>query len=150
MSTDEPIRAPVSEETPLLREAGPAHEGETTEQEPVIEERATKELILILGSIWLGVFLAALGMFFDGRPSDVEGVLTESLHRYYHCRDIVGPHLLLVQFFLAPLMASNIIPNLECRLPASQRPIDRYLLSSLGPGLFQRLLRSWQFDLWSG
>jgi hypothetical protein len=62
MSTDEPIRAPVSEETPLLRDADPAHEGETNGQEAVTEERSTKELILILGSIWLGVFLAALGM----------------------------------------------------------------------------------------
>jgi hypothetical protein len=64
MSTHEPIRATVSEETPLLRDADPSHEGETTEQEPVTEERSTKELILILGSIWLGVFLAALGMTF--------------------------------------------------------------------------------------
>jgi hypothetical protein len=72
MSTDEPIRAPVSEETPLLHDADPAHEGETTEQEPVTEERSSKELILILGSIWLGVFLAALGMFFNRSLSGFE------------------------------------------------------------------------------
>ncbi|KAF3389300.1 Multidrug resistance protein fnx1 [Penicillium rolfsii] len=60
MSTDDAMQAPVSEETPLLRDADPAHAGETAEQVPVTEERSTKELILILGSIWLGVFLAAL------------------------------------------------------------------------------------------
>jgi hypothetical protein len=65
MSTDEPPRVPVSEETPLLRDAHPAQADQPNGQEPLTEERPTRELILILGSIWLGVFLAALGMSFD-------------------------------------------------------------------------------------
>lgn len=65
MSSDEPARAPVSEETPLLHDADPAHADETSGREPLTEERSTKELILILGTIWLGVFLAALGMLVD-------------------------------------------------------------------------------------
>jgi hypothetical protein len=45
---------PVSEQTPLLadRAAGPVE----------VQEPSTKRLLLVLGSIWLGVFLAALGM----------------------------------------------------------------------------------------
>lgn len=62
MSNDEPVTAPVSEETPLLRDAD-ACEVQPNGQEPLTEERPTKELILILGSIWLGVFLAALGEY---------------------------------------------------------------------------------------
>lgn len=65
MSTDEPATAPVSEETPLLRDADAAHECQPNGHEPVTEERPTKELILILGSIWVGVFLAALGTCLD-------------------------------------------------------------------------------------
>ncbi|KAJ5168588.1 uncharacterized protein N7482_004182 [Penicillium canariense] len=60
MSPDEPARVPVSEETPLLRDVSPANAGQANDQEPLAEERSTRELILILGSIWLGVFLAAL------------------------------------------------------------------------------------------
>ena len=51
--TDNTVREPASEETPLLRSDGDA---------PLPDEASTKELIWILGSIWLGVFLAALGM----------------------------------------------------------------------------------------
>ena len=61
MSSDEPATALVSEETPLLRDADAACEARPNGQEPLTEERPTKELILILGSIWVGVFLAALG-----------------------------------------------------------------------------------------
>lgn len=50
----EDVREPASEQTPLLR----APDGDT----PLPKEVSTKELIWILGSIWLGVFLAALGM----------------------------------------------------------------------------------------
>ncbi|CAG8419970.1 unnamed protein product [Penicillium salamii] len=45
-------REPASEQTPLLR----APDGDT----PLPKEVSTKELVWILGSIWLGVFLAAL------------------------------------------------------------------------------------------
>ncbi|CAI7581725.1 unnamed protein product [Penicillium bialowiezense] len=48
---DDTAREPASEETPLLRSEGDA---------PLPDEASTKELIWILGSIWLGVFLAAL------------------------------------------------------------------------------------------
>ena len=56
-------RAPVSEQTPLLGDQTP--DATVTPQEsevPVAEEPTTKELLLVLGSIWIGVFLAALGM----------------------------------------------------------------------------------------
>jgi hypothetical protein len=50
------VREPASEQTPLLR--APSENGDTS----LPKEPTTKELIWILGSIWLGVFLAALGM----------------------------------------------------------------------------------------
>lgn len=63
MSAPELDRGPVSEETPLLREINPALAGsdEAQDHELVPEERSTRELVVILGSIWVGVFLAALG-----------------------------------------------------------------------------------------
>ncbi|KAJ5173318.1 hypothetical protein N7492_005911 [Penicillium capsulatum] len=61
MSSDETGRALASEETPLLRD-GPAPSTGGQSQAPVPEEISTQKLLVILGSIWLGVFLAALGM----------------------------------------------------------------------------------------
>ncbi|KAJ6160724.1 hypothetical protein N7470_004120 [Penicillium chermesinum] len=46
----------ATEQTPLLRDADPTARPDA--QEP--EEASTKELIFVLSSIWLGVFLAAL------------------------------------------------------------------------------------------
>lgn len=45
---------PVSEQTPLLAD----------QPQPVLEdaEPSTKRLLLVLCSVWVGVFLAALGM----------------------------------------------------------------------------------------
>lgn len=60
MSVDDTAREPASEQTPLLRNAPDANENTPLPQEP-----STNELIWILGSIWLGVFLAALGMESD-------------------------------------------------------------------------------------
>ncbi|KAJ5669805.1 hypothetical protein N7462_010875 [Penicillium macrosclerotiorum] len=65
MSIDESTRIPSTEETPLLRETDPASSSQPEGQGPVPEEPSTKELIVILSSIWLGVFLAALGRFLN-------------------------------------------------------------------------------------
>lgn len=65
MSTDGGERPRATEQTPLLREIEPVpvdQEEEQTERAPPEYEVSAKELIVILGSIWLGVFLAALGM----------------------------------------------------------------------------------------
>lgn len=69
MTSDEPIGTSATERTPLLGDSHPADHGlsaepgpDTEEQPPLTKEASTKELILVLGSIWLGVFLAALGM----------------------------------------------------------------------------------------
>ncbi|KAJ5899374.1 hypothetical protein N7495_004118 [Penicillium taxi] len=56
---DSDPRTIATEQTPLLRDADPAS-SPAENQEPLAEEATTKELLLILGSIWLGVFLAAL------------------------------------------------------------------------------------------
>jgi len=64
--------ASPTERTPLLRDGRPAQPGgeeaaAAREAEgsdvPLAKEPSAKELVLILGSIWLGVFLAALGMY---------------------------------------------------------------------------------------
>ncbi|KAI9925211.1 hypothetical protein ASPWEDRAFT_164322 [Aspergillus wentii DTO 134E9] len=67
MPSDEPTtveaaeaaRVPVTEQTPLLGETAQPDESEEPEV-PLAKEPSTKELLLVLGSIWLGVFLAAL------------------------------------------------------------------------------------------
>jgi hypothetical protein len=62
------VREPASEQTPLLRDASESNAQDT----PLSDEPSTKELIWILGSIWLGVFLAALGMSFNCLIFDLE------------------------------------------------------------------------------
>ncbi|EYE92134.1 putative MFS multidrug transporter [Aspergillus ruber CBS 135680] len=56
---------PATEQTPLLREetqqyAPPGTAATQDSEVPLAQEPSTKELVLILGSIWVGVFLAAL------------------------------------------------------------------------------------------
>lgn len=64
-SHDQP--GPTTEQTPLLRDETLQHAvadaaGTQESQVPSIQESSTKELVLVLGSIWVGVFLAALGI----------------------------------------------------------------------------------------
>lgn len=61
MSTNESEALRATEQTPLLRGVDPAHSDQEDGQEPAAEEVSTRELIITLGSIWVGVFLAALG-----------------------------------------------------------------------------------------
>jgi hypothetical protein len=136
MSTADAERARATEQTPLLRDADPASAGRDG-QEP--DEISTKELVITLGSVWLGIFLAALGM--SKRPELMERSLTKAHRRFNDCRDTVSTHLLLLQLLLASIMAGNFLPHFECRLSASQWSIDRYILASLGFGVFQCLLR---------
>ncbi|KAJ5613036.1 hypothetical protein N7510_006230 [Penicillium lagena] len=61
MSDDEtPARA--TEQTPLLREDAAADQAQQQNNAPVPlrKEASTRELVVILGTIWIGVFLAAL------------------------------------------------------------------------------------------
>lgn len=63
-SASDTVRAPATERTALLGDARSTASSDDSEapDDPVLKEASTRELILILGSIWLGVFLAALGM----------------------------------------------------------------------------------------
>jgi hypothetical protein len=83
-------RQPASEQTPLLRDASESNAQDT----PLSDEPNTKELIWILGSIWLGVFLAALGK--SGLRLIVGRKLIELNRRYNNCRYAVRAHLVLI------------------------------------------------------
>ena len=66
MSSHDQPRNPTTEQTPLLRDESLQHAvadaaGSQESQVPAVQESSTRELILVLGSIWVGVFLAALG-----------------------------------------------------------------------------------------
>lgn len=54
----------MSEQTPLLGDRSPNEQAvpSVDSEVPLADEPSSKELILVLGSIWVGVFLAALGM----------------------------------------------------------------------------------------
>lgn len=58
-------RRPASEETPLLddetQHATGYPEQNPEHGEPVIKEASMKDVMVIMSSIWLGVFFAALG-----------------------------------------------------------------------------------------
>lgn len=71
----------------------------------------------------------------------MESSLTKAHRRFNNCRDTVSTHLLLLQLLLASIVAGNFLPHFERRLSASQWSIDRYILASLGVGVFQCLLR---------
>lgn len=53
----------LSEQTPLLREEPASIKPGDRQEQVQIEEPSTRELLVILCSIWMGVFLAALGMY---------------------------------------------------------------------------------------
>lgn len=54
-----PSRDATTEHTPLLPERA---QQDAPTAPPDDQEPSTKELILVLGSVWVGVFLAALGI----------------------------------------------------------------------------------------
>ena len=63
--TSPPREHSVSEQTPLLGEQPVSVRPSEESPVPLVKDPTTKELILVLGSIWVGVFLAALGMIFN-------------------------------------------------------------------------------------
>lgn len=120
MSVGDIAREPASEQTPLLRDSP---DGDANENTPLPQEPSTKELIWILGSIWLGVFLAALGMY-SNTLSGNKITNFSFHHRYNDCRHTLRPHLFILQLILAAFVASHFVSDLQCCLPASQWPID--------------------------
>lgn len=98
---------PASEQTPLLaNQPQPAEE-----QEP-----STKRLLVIVFSMWLGVFLAALGM--DYFPH-LEHRHKLTMYRYDHCSYFIGPNLVLVQLSVPALLASNGLLDFQRSLSAA-------------------------------
>lgn len=65
-SEEDSARPAADEQTPLLREQSGANgnavgQADSSEDQPVEEEPSTAKLAIILGSCWVGVFLAAMG-----------------------------------------------------------------------------------------
>jgi hypothetical protein len=62
----EEVNATSDEQQPLLRDSSQADNGtierQSADDDAVEEEPSTLRLILVLGTVWVGVFLAALGM----------------------------------------------------------------------------------------
>ena len=94
MSDDE-TSTHATEQTPLLRDA-PADDQDQPQnhaQVPLRKEATTKEMIVILGAIWMGVFLAALGtrrslpnpLPFTERPWPKAFYLVHRAHRTDSC-----------------------------------------------------------------
>ncbi|KAJ5662166.1 uncharacterized protein N7477_009782 [Penicillium maclennaniae] len=104
MSTADAERARATEQTPLLREADPATGGPNG-QEP--DEISTKELVITLGSIWLGVFLAAL-------DSTIVATLSAPISSSFNSFSL-----------LSWLATSYLISNAACQ-PLSGRLTDIY------------------------
>lgn len=124
MSTGDPERSRATEQTPLLREVEPVpvdQEEEQTERAPPDYEVSVKELSVILGSIWLGVFLAALGSLHYSALCEFTG---SRRCRFNHCCDTLSTDLVFIQLFLSTLLAGSLLFNLKCRVPTIEWPID--------------------------
>lgn len=61
-STDGAV-PPVSEQTPLLGDQHAPEQGNEEHGGEPVEEPSMREIVVIMSSIWLGVFLAALGVY---------------------------------------------------------------------------------------
>lgn len=74
---------PATEQTPLLPEeisqaAARVPEEAQDSNAQLAQEPSTKELILVLGSVWVGVFLAALGIDFP-KPTRINTINTRMM-----------------------------------------------------------------------
>ncbi|KAJ5290896.1 hypothetical protein N7478_000147 [Penicillium angulare] len=110
MSTDENGNtiARATEQTPLLQDPNPATSGSTEEQDSAADgEPSTKELIIVLSSIWLGVFLAAL-------DSTIVATLSAPISSSFNSFSL-----------LSWLATSYLISNAACQ-PLSGRLTDIY------------------------
>lgn len=117
-----PHAMPVTEQTPLLREdtqqhAPPGTAATQDSEFPLAQEPSTRELILILGSIWVGVFLAALGMIAGLTFCGLSALLIPvMICRYYNCCDSDSPDILVLSFSIAALVAGNCVSDFQCRI----------------------------------
>lgn len=105
----------MSEQTPLLQaHHEPSSEESQEHEEGVLKEPNMRELVVIMSSIWLGVFLAALGTS-SSKPVSLE----TNPGRHNNRRYPNSSHLLVLQLLLSPLLAGHVIFNLKCRLPTA-------------------------------
>ncbi|KAG2414340.1 hypothetical protein HFD88_003531 [Aspergillus terreus] len=108
MSSDRtslPREHSVSEQTPLLGEQPVSVRPSEESPVPLVKEPTTKELILVLGSIWVGVFLAAL-------DTTIVATLTGPISSSFHSLSL-----------LSWLATSYLISNAACQ-PLSGRLTD--------------------------
>lgn len=133
-----------SELTPLLQEVPPepieADRGIEQQQDApediLIDEPSKRKLAAIMASIWLGVFLGALGSFV---PTNLGVAILTSTRRNHHSHPL-NTYIKLVQFLYAPLMARIRLLHCQCSSTANIWSIDGYLRSPRGAHILQYLL----------
>lgn len=151
--------AATTESTPLLREVHhdpiddgaveqqrAAQDAEVAQEETMIAQEATgKKLVVILASVYLGVFLGALGIH-----TQVDLVLEISLqynerfHDHRHARDA---HIGLFPFVYADLVDRVSVFDSQCRATTLEREAYRHLWQGRWTHLLEHLLPRREFDM---
>ena len=144
-----------TEQSPLLRDStkadhddddaalenGEAHaeDGEAANVTgvPIPDEPSNQRLAWILGSVYVGVFLAALGMLTPHLGSILWLTFSSRWHRH---SNLDRPNIDVFQVTVPDLLAGLFLSHLECRFSALGRPSHRHLLPSNRPSLLQLLL----------
>ena len=149
-----------TESTPLLQEVRPepiddgaveqqraAQDAEVAEEETLIgQEVKGKKLVLILGSVYLGVFLGALGMH---KVDLIRSWCLLIVCRFDYHRDTRHAHIRFVPLFHIGVMDSDSISYRQCSFAAAEWQAHRYLWETSRTCLVKHLLPCWQLDLWS-
>lgn len=143
-----------SESTPLLQEVPPEpieadrgiQQQQDAPEEILIDEPSTKKLAAIMASVWLGVFLGALGT--STVPILVYTLLTTT-RRNHHSHPF-HPHIKLVQFLQITLMARLSLLHCQRSSTTNIRPIDGYLRAPCRAHILQHLLLRWQSHMRAG
>ena len=134
----------LSESTPLLQEVPPEpieadrgiEQQQDAPEEILIDEPSKKKLAAIMASIWLGVFLGALGIIICAVAYNFRLTTTRRNHHSHP----LHAHIKLVQLLYTPIMARIGLLHRQCSSTANIGSIDGYLRSSGGPHLFEYFL----------
>ena len=130
----------ADEQSPLLGngKTGPDHgsiergqendggQEDSEDEVPIAEEPSTAKLLLVLGSIWIGCFLAALGLP-QITMTQSNAILTNCSRFYNNCYTL-RTDIVIFRLAVSSFMARIRLPYCQRRHPTSQRPSDRHPL----------------------